>query len=402
MTRAYASPILLGADGSSSLIQRAPLEPGDSDTAYDEGWLQGLVYRHPQLLPSGEIDASYARLVPVCRDLNTGPGGFLDVLHATPGGRLVLVETKLWRNPSARRNVVGKVLDLAQEFSRWSYEDLDHRVREALHDERGEAIGLHRRVSSWYPEVLEDTFHDAVARSLRRGDFMLLVVGDGIREDLARMGDFLERHSSLHFTFALVEMAVYPLPSGDRFVQPRVLAETVTLKRTTVTLESPGLMATQPDDQPEEPPDPNAQFSLDFWTEFLRELRLDDPRLEVPYPTRIGHVYFKLAGGSSAWVTAYLSRQQREIGVFLTFTRGPNGDRLYQALEADRELIEADLGIPVEWISNEGKHTVTASTRFPDLRAAIYRDSMKTWLSNRINRFVNAFGPRLERLLRTE
>lgn len=401
MTRAYASPILLGADGSSSLVQRAQLEPGDSDTAYDEGWLQGLVYRHPQLLPSGEIDSSFARLVPVCRDLNTGPGGYLDVLFATPGGKLALVETKLWRTPGARRSLVGTVLDAAREFSHWSCEDLDHRVREALHAERGEAIGLYRRVSSWYPEVIEDEFHDSVARSLRRGDFMLLVVGDGVREDVARMGDFLERHSSLHFTFGLVEVAVYPLPSGDRFVQPRIVAETVTVKRTAVTLESPGLMASHPDAQPEEPPDPNAQFSLDFWTEFLRELRLDDPRQEIPYPSRLGHIYFKL-GGASAWITAHLSRQQREIGVSLTFTRGPNGDRLYQALEADRELVETDLGVPVEWISNEGKHTVTTSTRFPDLRAAVYRDSMKTWLANRINRFVNAFGPRLERLLRSE
>jgi hypothetical protein len=402
MTRAYASPILLGADGSSSLVQRAPLQPGDADTDYDEGWLQGLVYRHPQLLPAIEIDSSFGRLAPVCCDLNMGQGGYLDVLYATPGGKLVLVETKLWRNPTARRTVVGKMLDAAREFSRWTYEDLDHRVREAVHEERGEAIGLYRRVSSKFPDMVEAEFHDNLARSLRRGDFLLLVVGDGIREDAARMAEFLERHSSLHFTFALIEVGIYPLPSGDRFVQPRVLAETVVVKRTTVSLESPGLYATNPDGEPEEPPDPNAQFCLDFWTEFLRELRLDDPRQQIAIPTRLSHVYFKLAGGTSAWITAYLSRQQREIGVFLTFTRGPNGDRLYEALEADRELIDTDLALPVEWISMEGKHTVATSTRFPDLRASIYRDSMKNWLALRINRFVNAFGPRLERLLHPE
>lgn len=402
MTRAYASPLLLGADGSSSVIQRAPLQPGDSDTDHDEGWLQSLIYRHPQTLPAAEIDSAFARLAPICRDLNAGPAGYLDVLYATPTGRLALVEARLWRNPSARRNLVGKVLDFAKEFSRWSYEDLDHRVREAVHAERDEAVGLYRRLAAHFPDVREDEFHDAVTRNLRRGEFLLLVVGDGIREDVAHMGAFLERHSSLHFSFGLVEVAVYPLPSGDRIVQPRVLAETAVVKRTVVSLESPGLTATQPDGEPEEPPDPSAQFVLDFWDEFLRELRLDDPRQELALPSRVGHIYFKLPGGSTAWITAYLSRKQREIGVFLTFTRGMTGDRLYEALEADHEAIEAELNLPIEWESTDGKHSITTSTRFPDLRAAMYREPMKSWLSTRVNRFVNTFRPRLERLLQPE
>lgn len=402
MTRAYASPILIGADGSSSIVQRAPLAPGDTSVVHDEGWLQNLLYRHPEVLPSAEIDTAFGRLIPVCRDLNTGTPGYVDVLYATPEGRLAIVEAKLWRNPAARRTVIGKVLDYAKEFSRWSYDDLDHRVREAVHAERGEAVGLHRRVATHFPDVREDEFHDAVARTLRRGEFMLLIVGDGIREDVARMGEFLERHASLHFTFGLVEIAIYPLPNGDRFVQPRVLAETVIVKRTVVTLESPGLVATEPDGMPEEPPDPSAQFALEFWTEFLKDLRLDDQRQDLATPTRVGHIHFPLPGGSNAWITAYLSRAKREVGVVLTFTRGAAGDRLFNAIDADRSLIDAEINLPLEWESIDGKHSISTFTRFPDLRAAIYREPMKTWLGNRVNRFVNAFRPRLERILESD
>ncbi len=35
----------------------------------------------------------------------------------------MLVEAKLWRNPEARRKVIGQILDYAKELSRWNYED---------------------------------------------------------------------------------------------------------------------------------------------------------------------------------------------------------------------------------------------------------------------------------------
>jgi hypothetical protein len=38
-------------------------------------------------------------------------------------------EAKLWRNPEARRQVVGQVLDYAKELARWSYEELQGAVR---------------------------------------------------------------------------------------------------------------------------------------------------------------------------------------------------------------------------------------------------------------------------------
>jgi len=44
------------------------------------------------------------------------------------GGRLAVVEVKLWRNPEARRKVVAQILDYAKELSNWDYEDLQREV----------------------------------------------------------------------------------------------------------------------------------------------------------------------------------------------------------------------------------------------------------------------------------
>jgi hypothetical protein len=65
--------------------------------------------------------------VPICRQLNV-TGLSIDALFATPDGRLALLEVKLWRNPEARREVIGQVLDYAERLTRWNYETLDAAV----------------------------------------------------------------------------------------------------------------------------------------------------------------------------------------------------------------------------------------------------------------------------------
>ena len=219
-TSAYFGPIIVRTDGSSERLSRIPLS-GSGSYTYSEDWLQELLYRHPDALPIPEIDDSFSGLVPICREMETTAGP-LDVLYVTSGGRLVIVEAKLWRNPEARRKVIGQILDYAKELSRWNYETLDAAVRRARRaedggDTRGLAAVL--GISPGSPE--EARFFDSVTQSLRKGDFLLLIVGDGIREGVGAITDFLDGHASLHFTFGLVEMAIFQTPDGSHLVQPR-------------------------------------------------------------------------------------------------------------------------------------------------------------------------------------
>ena len=81
--------------------------------------------------PDAAIDAPYDSAVPVCRELST-PAGYVDALYVNALGRLTLAEFKLWRNPQARREVIGQILDYAKEIVSWSYEDLQREVSRAL------------------------------------------------------------------------------------------------------------------------------------------------------------------------------------------------------------------------------------------------------------------------------
>lgn len=63
-------------------------------------------------------------------------------------------------------------------------------------------------------------------------------MGDGIQAGAERLADFLQQHAGLHFTLALVELAIFELPAGGGvLVQPRVLARTVNVERAIVTVD---------------------------------------------------------------------------------------------------------------------------------------------------------------------
>ena len=113
--------------------------------------------------------------------------------------RLTLAEFKLWRNPQARREVIGQILDYAKEIASWSYEDLQREVSRALKRPGNVLFDLVRATD---PDVEEGVFVDNVTRHLRRGEFLLLIIGDGIREGVENIVDFVQQHSGLHFNLA--------------------------------------------------------------------------------------------------------------------------------------------------------------------------------------------------------
>ena len=86
------------ANGNSVLL--------DSVSPFSEKKIQDLVFENPLCLPISDIDESYNPIVPVCKELRTGAGE-LDILMVTPNGDLLIIETKLWKNPGSRREVVG-------------------------------------------------------------------------------------------------------------------------------------------------------------------------------------------------------------------------------------------------------------------------------------------------------
>ncbi|RWO61783.1 hypothetical protein [Mesorhizobium sp.] len=101
-----------------------------SQHAYDEHWLQDLLFRYPALIVANRLDGGGGDVVPVCRELAIPRAAgtvFADILGVARTGRLVIIECKLWRNPQARREVLAQIVEYAALLRRWSFGDLTAR-----------------------------------------------------------------------------------------------------------------------------------------------------------------------------------------------------------------------------------------------------------------------------------
>ena len=230
-----------GAENGISLaLQRVEFKPkGDG---FNEAWIQNLIAANPSILPIVDIEPAFTPAISVCTELPL-PSGFLDNLLVTPKGDLIAVECKLWRNPQARREVVAQILDYASAMTHLGYSGLQTAIVAARIQP---GFDLYAHVSAFCDDrdaLLEEAqFVDAVSRNLRLGRCLLLIAGDGIREEVEGMTEFLQQHAGMNFTLALVQLAVHQIPGrAERLIIPSVPMRTKTITRGVVKVEANGV-----------------------------------------------------------------------------------------------------------------------------------------------------------------
>jgi hypothetical protein len=218
----------------------------DDPNSFDENLLQQLIDETPHVLPVRDFLPSTSAVFSLCREMPVdigGSEGFIDNLLVTNDGYIVIVETKLYRNPEATRDVVTQALQYGMSVGRLPMLEFEARVR------RGQGTMLRRdesiqdcilRLANESHELsalIADDFEEALERHLRRGEFLLLVVSDGIRIGVERVTHWLnEQGSSSPFKFGLVELKFYSF-DDKRLVIPRTVLKTREVSRHVVLVD---------------------------------------------------------------------------------------------------------------------------------------------------------------------
>jgi len=222
--KALGVPFLVSADGVSHRL--APVALAQTGQ-YNEAWLQALLHAHPEILPIPQIEPGFGTPVPAAREVACGHG-YIDNLFLTPAGDIVLVETKLWRNAEARREVLAQALDYVSALMTMDYARFEAAAIKAGMD----AKSLYELVADQPEAVPEPEFFDAVSRNLRRGRMLVLAVGDGIRQEAERLAALIQHQMMAQFTFALVEIRLCRHAATDAIIAvPSTLAQTVMIER---------------------------------------------------------------------------------------------------------------------------------------------------------------------------
>jgi hypothetical protein len=117
--------------------------------------------------------------------------------------RLVIVEDKLLRNPTARRAVLAQILEYADAVQRLTVERLAEKLTTEIQD--------------WIEENEED-----IASSLRTGDFLLVICGDEIHDRVAKLAERFAKEANplSQLDLCLIALTFYRNEKGDFLLVP--------------------------------------------------------------------------------------------------------------------------------------------------------------------------------------
>lgn len=204
------------------------------DRAFQEDWLQELLFKHPSILPIGYLDDSYAPLIPLGREIAS-----IDDLYVSPSGHITIVETKLWRNPEAHRTVVAQILEYAKVLATWDYSKLDEAVKSYTTKHLGEPTKIFRLVKKAIHnfDIDEIEFESKAQDCLTNGRFALVVVGDRIFPEATQLAATIQAAPHLQYSMAFIELRCYRLEKGTNWplvVFPQLIARTKEFTRAVV------------------------------------------------------------------------------------------------------------------------------------------------------------------------
>ena len=225
------------SETNSLQMERIPL----NEKHFQENWLQKIIHNNPQILPIDDIESGFAPLISIGREISTSVG-YIDNLYISPNGYLTIVETKLWRNPEAKREVVGQIIDYAKELTNWNFTKLNNGVKISSQQYNNNSKGIIDLINNFEQIEKHDEYKiiDNIERNLKRGRFLLLIVGDGIRESVEEMIDFLSNTPQIQFTLGLVEIQFYKNPNvqNELIAIPNLITRTREITRAIVKIEN--------------------------------------------------------------------------------------------------------------------------------------------------------------------
>lgn len=216
----------------------------DPDT-FNESLLQELINATPSVLPVREYLTSSTTLFSLGREIPVdlgGKEGLIDNLLVTNDGYLVIVETKLFRNPEGIREVIAQTLQYGMAVSQLSVMELESKIRRGMSPALASGENIHECVDRQMTaqesqETLAEDFDEALERHLRRGEFLLLIVSDGVHVGVERVTHWLnEQGNSSPFKFGLVELKFYR-HGNDKLIIPRTVLKTKEISRHTVIVD---------------------------------------------------------------------------------------------------------------------------------------------------------------------
>jgi len=178
----------------------------------EEGKLQDYLEKYPTLIPLADIVEGASDLLCIGREVGAGPGA-IDLLFIDKDGLLTIVETKLAKNPEARRTVIGQIIEYASYISQWTADKVYEVANDYLKSNLDEVI---QEISEGEP--LGSDYRSNIEQNLKSGKIRLIIAVDELNDPLRATITFLNSHSN--FDILLLQVSSFEESKTRKVLMP--------------------------------------------------------------------------------------------------------------------------------------------------------------------------------------
>lgn len=188
---------------------------------------QNILANNPSIICTiPELELIEGASLMVVREFSSSRGS-IDLVIITEKAEIILVETKLLRNPDSHRAVVAQAIDYTKAFVDVSIEVLKAAFLKSPYNNK---------------ELVKNVFNESrfiptLDKNIKNGNFKVIIAGDKIHSNVLGMVESIQSAPHLAFTIYLVELSPYTLDEDQIILHPKVVAYTDEVERSVIKLE---------------------------------------------------------------------------------------------------------------------------------------------------------------------
>lgn len=170
----------------------------------DEKELQRILFECPDIVYSvPELELLNSVTVLKMREFNTGYGN-IDVLLITENADIIIIETKLIRNPEAIRSVVAQLVGYIKAMA----EEGANKLLEAIDS---------GKLTKNKNFLINDKFISILSKNIEHGNIYGIIIGDDIYPNILGIIDSIQSAPHLSFHINLIKIEAYSLEQNIIF-----------------------------------------------------------------------------------------------------------------------------------------------------------------------------------------
>lgn len=185
---------------------------------------QAIIANNPEIITGvSELELVNTEIIMTCREYNTASGP-IDILLIGSNAEIIIIETKLLKNPDSTRKVVAQAIDYIKAFGSESVDSFYKKI---------EGSGKLFTQEDWK----KTNFSALLDQNIKTGNFTVIVVGDYIHPNVLGMIESIQSAPHLAFRLFLLELDSYDLNEDEILIIPKIVAKTVEVERSVIRIE---------------------------------------------------------------------------------------------------------------------------------------------------------------------